>query len=883
MQRFLHLTGILVLLITVASCSSTPDEPWIKAVPASTPVMILPAPGSTFQSVLNAEYTPFIDDITTSAMHLVNKVSEGAGTSVGVKAMLLYPSTSNTWQPVWVTEAPADFIATISKEYDKKFTQGQYYFDGQTIHKLYIQDHIIYAVQMRRWLIVSENSLGVEEAVRTYLGKEPAIEMKPGQLSPSRLVINTPHLDNWVNELAQVAYRPNIDSAFTGTLPAVLNVKSFSDDQNKALRISGNIPLKEQGKSPLVAALTQGNSELTLDRYISSNAAAFGIFRRPAVSVLPKKMENPTPLDSVLLERPDLYRDLAKPVASEFAMEMFAESGFLSVGEHLFIRRLSDYNAFYAALGKLADEDLVDRQGNTWYIESKLIARLIGSDLCSFDAFYLGRTRNGVVISKRKGLTESVESDRSRRRVIFYEDNYRRIKKDFPDQISGLVVANSERFKDFIKPYLSPDNYMSALTSKFDYLAMTFSTQPDAQQTAFDLTTYKKEESSLPYRERWLFPTNGSELTGQSVLSDIGGSSRDEVIFSTTGNRVYALATDGTVVLQTSTGSDRPIGSPVIYDWYGNNQDVILLAAGNKIYGWNTAGNSLPKFPMEMEENITAPLRVADVTRNGIPELIVATADRKVHLLDGRGQDIQGWPRTTNTVVKTAPLFANIDRRWSIFAFSENTLHAWNADGQIRTGFPKFINASFTGSPTVAENHILGNAADGRLYAFGRQQMFSDSLNVYQNMPGSSDEIKTEAIYAANASMNGSPTVKDLTITEGEQAVNGTFILTLSENGSVFLFNKKGALKFTASMGQPSAPGFSPFVANVHNDGSQEILSLADYGRLYAWDARTGERSYSSLPTTSMTYPVIVDLDGDGNRELIAQTREGVRCWTIIK
>jgi len=32
-----------------------------------------------------------------------------------------------------------------------------------------------------------------------------------------------------------------------------------------------------------------------------------------------------------------------------------------------------------------------------------------------------------------------------------------------------------------------------------------------------------------------------------------------------------------------------------------------------------------------------------------------------------------------------------------------------------------------------------------------------------------------------------------------------------------------------------------------------------------------------------MKYPIITDLNGDGQKELIAQTREGLRCWTILR
>jgi hypothetical protein len=61
-----------------------------------------------------------------------------------------------------------------------------------------------------------------------------------------------------------------------------------------------------------------------------------------------------------------------------------------------------------------------------------------------------------------------------------------------------------------------------------------------------------------------------------------------------------------------------------------------------------------------------------------------------------------------------------------------------------------------------------------------------------------------------------------------------------------------------------------------------DLISLADFGRIYAWEILTDQRLYD-LPTTGMSYPLITDLYGDGNNEIIAQTREGIRCWTILR
>ena len=104
--------------------------------------------------------------------------------------------------------------------------------------------------------------------------------------------------------------------------------------------------------------------------------------------------------------------------------------------------------------------------------------------------------------------------------------------------------------------------------------------------------------------------------------------------------------------------------------------------------------------------------------------------------------------------------------------------------------------------------------------------------------------------------------------------------LLQSANGSVFLYDKSGRLYFTESMGQPSSADYSPLVIDINGDGRDDVIALADFGRLYAWDILSGER-LNELPTSAMSYPVISDFLGNGKMEIIAQTREGIQCWTI--
>lgn len=875
----LKLSGLLVFaIIAITSCSSIPDRPWQDAVPEKTPFVIIPEEDATLNSVLKSSYTPFLDDITSSAIQLLSRVDSTASETIALKGIMLYTGAENQLETVWMAQTSENSIQRMKNNFYRDFSQNEYYFHDLVIHILHLGDRRLFATQLHDNLLISESSLGIEDAIRAYIGELPRAQLDDLSLEPGHIVMNTPSLEGWIEQLTKVTYRPSIKNVLQGTTPSLLSVSQEGDGQNSTFQISGTISLNDEVPSDLVATFSSDNAPITLDRYISSNAAAFSLFRLEPRQVPPTSLPDTTRLDSVLLESNTRYTDIAQTLSREFSLVMYAQSGFLSTGEHLFLRKVSDATSLRQELADLANDGYIERRDGTYFIQSAAIAKLIGSSLCTFQDFYLDVTGEAVAISKRKGLVDVVTSDRNRRRTMFYEQSFRDIKNDQPEEISSLFVANPD-FYSFIEPFLSPNNYVNAITSKFNILTASTTLDEEEKNLAFNLRSYQTEDQTAPYREKWLFPT-GSDLSGKPVLANIGGSARDEVIFATKSGNIYALASDGTVVIEANTGSDEPIGSPVVYDWYGTNQNVILQAAGNKIYGWDDNGQPLPQFPFDLDEQITSPLVVNDVDQDGLPNVLIATASRELHILDGRGQNISGWPITTNAEVNTKPTVENYRGAKSIIAFSENAVHAWLADGTEREDFPKFINSTLSGSPVVYDGNILGNAADGYLYSIGPQKLFADSLNVYETTSESSD---IEAIYASNSALEGTPSVQQLTVGNGneEESYSEPMILTMSSNGSVFLISTSGQLRFTQNMGQPAATSFSPFISDINQDNQNDIVALANFGRLYVWEVTNGERIYS-VPTSAMQYPIVTDIDGDGLNELIAQTQEGVRTWTIF-
>ncbi len=845
------LSFVTLLGCLFCSCNSVQSNEWGYFVPDETPFIILPEQDATLQSALNSQYIPTVVNVSSSSVSLINssvslikQIDSTAANPLRLKSILLYPGTNQRLQPIWIVEAPDNFMDNMKEAYARTYAQNKYLFSDVPILKIRMQQQLIFAAQLDDLLLISQSSLGVENAIRVYRGEQPGAYLEHIQMKPGSLIMNTPSLDEWITQQTQVIYSAAIRQSLNGTLPVLLEINQRDRSEDMALDFSGTISLSNQPASPLVEAISSQNRAITLDEYISYDAAAFAIFRLSPSSELPETLPDTTAIDSFFIDNTGEYRELSNSLSAEFAMVMYAESGLQSINEHAFIRKLENPDVLRYQLNTLADKGLLERIEDVYFARSYMLRNLIGSKLCNFSNFYIKLVDDVVIISERRGLAATIASDNRRRQTVIYEPFYEELEETFPGQPSGIVVGGSQLFT-YLKPFLKSDNYIESLTSNFEYLAISTKKENDA--LTFTLSTFNIDSDDETYRENWMFSVEDAELTGRPVFADISGSATKEVIFATESGSVYVLSADGTVVQNLSTDGDQPVGSPVAYNWYDTGQNVILIAAGNKIYAWDESGELLPQFPFVLDENITTPIRITDINNNGLPDILVATANRRLHVLNARGNAVYGWPVTVNSVIRAKPLVSNFKNRLSVIAFASNAIHAWDATGNNLQGFPQFIDASFKGSPVMLDENILGASADGNLYTFGDSQ----TINV------------------SSSSLTGTPLV-----------TKERNIAVINTDGSIFLLNINGDLQLTKSMGQSPAPGWVPVITDLNNDGNHEVVALADYGRLYAWDLSSGER-LSQLPTAAMSHVYIGDWDGNGLIEIVAQTEEGVQSWTL--
>jgi len=874
-KEIFRVVGLFIISVFILKgCGKPTAGHWSELVPETTLFIMVPEQQTTLEQMLSAPYIPWFDDISPAAFQLVSAVQEHSDVPVITEALLLYPDTSNDWQPVWITKRVDGLSGTLSARYQLEFEQNSYAFKRHTIEKLFLADRIIFIIDIGNYTILSESSLAIENILRTISRQNRAANLRAEQIEPGSIIFNTPSLDFWIKQIAQVIYRPYLTGIFDGTSPVSFQ---FLPGENEPWQwqLRGELSL-EPGKSPLVQNFSHEAGSYQLERFIPANAASFAIFRSDPIRVSFDDIVPSSEADTFLLNESRYTRDLRQHLGNETAFVSFADSGPASTSEFLYLRIVQNPNAVRSIFNELSSSNIAVRDENTYFFNSQVLGRLLGSELNPADNFYVTVYDRVIAIAQRKGLAESIVGDTERRRVMFFDDEYSRIRRSFSQQISALYYADASRFSQYVQPWLYPQNYMGTLSGIIDQLTITTSLQPGGNKLDVKITNFERARTRRPFREHWVFPLGVADITGTPVLADITGSNRNEVVFSTENGTVYVLASDGTLVVQMATDGSVPVGSPVVYDWYGNNQNVIMQAAGNRVYAWNQNGEILPSFPVTLNEEITTPLTIMDVTGNGVAEMIVATADRSIHILNARGAAITGWPQNTNTVVRSKPLIRELNGQVSLFAFAENALHAWNINGQRRNGFPVFMPAQLNGSPTIYGRHLIGAGMDGSLYSVGTSPLFDDRLSSIHR----ADSLHVQSVSVSNSSLNSTPVVRDLMLRGEEGLFREDLILVQSSIGSLYLYNGNGELRFAESMGQPGSSSFLPTINDINSDQRMDIIALSDFGRLYAWDVTSAER-HLDLPTFSMRYPLISDFFRDGNMEVIAQTREGLQAWTI--
>lgn len=851
-------------------------------IPQNAAAVITPDQRTSLNTVFNADFIPFIQKISSTPPEIVTSIENASGSRLLLRAIAIYPVGSVEWVPLWITQTGPKDIPALNTYFSRAFTEQSYVFEGVRIFRFFLPDSdlILFGAQLHSHAIISSNSLAVEASIRSYLGIDQPMKTA-FTVNEQSYFINFPSFDMFARLFANVRFRPAIEGAFEGLGASQITVERIDGRNNQSNFIfSGKVPLEET-KSTLINSFASESSVFQSDNIISSDAAFFAQFRSFDTYNL-NEISALNTLDSSIIGQPGLITAIQTLMQRETAFLGFNTIGFSPLDETVFIRRTSNTSALRAELERLVQRGQIQKVQDIYSIRSRYLAKILGGELCYFQDFYAGFTDQYIILAPRTGLIQRVINDHQRRRVMAFDDEFTRIRRQQPATTGSFVYARNPDFRNFLIPFTNTALSPEPFTDFYDVITLSLTPDANLRQADLVIQTHALRTSDRAFAERWFYPLDGAELTGPVVMANLTTSGRSELLFSTTGNRVIALASDGTELFRAATGEDTPIGSPVLFDWYANNQTAILIGAGNKIYAWNNRGQLLPGFPFTLSEEITSPIVVTDVTRSGLPEIIVTTADRQVHVLNNRGQNVQGWPQRANSVVRSSPVFESFNGQRAIISFSENGIFAWNSSGNLLEGFPVFLDTGINGSPVVVDNRIYAGGFDGRVYALSANYQFDTTISRRITEERSSNVHKIETVAVSESALKVSG-VRELSLRDefGSETMRRALLMS-SKNGAIFLYSLNGNLLFSSNMGQPTDEKFRPFFSDLRTDNHPEIVALGAFGRIFAWSPRRNVQ-LEGLPTTAMKHPTVIRLVGENSPNLVAGTNDGIRAWVLLR
>jgi hypothetical protein len=411
------------------------------------------------------------------------------------------------------------------------------------------------------------------------------------------------------------------------------------------------------------------------------------------------------------------------------------------------------------------------------------------------------------------------------------------------------------------------------------------------------------------------------EAVRTPAIGDVTGDGEPEVV-TTAGQHVYAWRRDGTPLQgfpqridpsfsdQCKGGAPRCfapadrlltrdnhlkrgfVASPALADLSGDGVlDIVGASLDQRIYAWDGKGQAIPGFPVRIDSGaatdggeIVASPAIADLDGNGDPEIVVATNELLDADTPGGGSNID-----PNDLLS---LFAQS-------ATGSSATYALHGDGKPVDGWPVKTGA-LAGDllPAVmpGEDAAAADLDPGRK---GDEMVIFAGTGFVRLVAGNGEVIRgfaSEPPPGANVSdtspeinLADYPSIGRLTDAQGPSVIKGGFGLAGAAN--LLAVNQNLPFNHAVQAWDPSTgnyrPGFpvatddfqllsQPTIAKVGGQGRQALVGTGLY-QLHAYGESSREPPGWPKFTGGWLFatPSVGDMDGDGKLDVTTATREG--------
>ena len=304
--------------------------------------------------------------------------------------------------------------------------------------------------------------------------------------------------------------------------------------------------------------------------------------------------------------------------------------------------------------------------------------------------------------------------------------------------------------------------------------------------------------------------------------------------------------------------------SPVVYDVDSDGKKEIFFGTDdNLFYGFNSYGEQLNGFPFSTNGRIRSSPAIGDVDNDGEVEIVFGNSGGKLYILNHNGS--QQLAYTQLGFIEGAPVLSDIDNDGDLeIIFGTTTgsggqIYVIHHNGVTVAGFPKEVGQMIAG-PAVHDIDsdgvvdIVCSTYDKKVWV-----LEANSGNVKQGFP-----------FSSEGRFSTPPTIVDIDNDGHYEIAAG------SNNGDLYILNKDASLYAQYYSSDDIRGGVS--VCDLNNDGQLDLLFGGYTDSIHVWDP-VNNQSLPGWPVdlgyNILSEPLLADLDGDGQNEVLAARKNG--------